>query len=380
MTDTARSAHPDPHAASKELAAALYRPGMELLIFFCSSLYDLDALAAAINGDFPGVAALGCTTAGEIAPSGYGKHGMVGLGFYAGEATAATLCLDALQRFDPASGRALTQSLLKELEGRVPSVAHDNTFALMLIDGMSQREEPVTRAVQKALGCVTLVGGSAGDDLRFQETWVFHDGRFHKDAAVIALIHTALPFKIFKTQHFVHGDEKLVVTEADPATRTIRELNGLPAAEEYARVVGVAEDVLDAGHFAAHPVVVRINGVDFVRSIQKANPDRSLTFYCAIDEGIVLTVAKGRNPVENLRTTLEELKAAMGPPQLVIVYDCILRNLEFRQQQMEGPMGQLFGEYNMLGFCTYGEQFCGVHVNQTLTGIAIGQAREDGRV
>ncbi len=45
--------------------------------------------------------------------------------------------------------------------------------------------------------------------------------------------------------------------------------------------------------FAAYPVVVRIGNADFVRSIQKMNPDGSLTFYCAIDEGIVFKVAKG---------------------------------------------------------------------------------------
>jgi len=30
-----------------------------------------------------------------------------------------------------------------------------------------------------------------------------------------------------------------VVTEADPAKRIVKEINGLPAAEEYARLVGV---------------------------------------------------------------------------------------------------------------------------------------------
>ncbi len=377
MIDIAHSANPNPHEACASLAKTLYRPGMELLLFFCSSHYDLDALAEALNRDFPGVQMLGCTTAGEIAPSGYGSHGMAAIGFSGAEVKAATGRIEALQGFDPAIGRELTQSVLKELEGRAPNPGHGHAFALMLIDGLSQREEPVTRAVQKALGGITLVGGSAGDDLRFRETRVFHDGRFHKDAAVIAVIDTTLPFKVFKTQHFVHGEEKLVVTEADTATRTIREINGLPAAEEYARIVGIGVDELDAGHFAAHPVLVRINGVDFVRSIQKANPDRSLTFYCAIDEGIVLTVASGLDPVGNLQTTLAELKAKIGPPQLVIVYDCILRNLEIHQQNMEAPLAQLFGEYNVLGFCTYGEQFCGVHVNQTLTGIAIGHPGKD---
>jgi hypothetical protein len=37
--------------------------------------------------------------------------------------------------------------------------------------------------------------------------------------------------------------------------------------------------------FAAHPLMVRAGGDYHVRSVQSANPDGSLTFYCAIDEG-----------------------------------------------------------------------------------------------
>lgn len=39
----------------------------------------------------------------------------------------------------------------------------DSSFALLLIDGPSIREEPVTRAMQSTLGKIPLIGGSAGD-------------------------------------------------------------------------------------------------------------------------------------------------------------------------------------------------------------------------
>jgi hypothetical protein len=37
-------------------------------------------------------------------------------------------------------------------------------------------------------------------------------------------------------------------------------------------------------------------------------------------------------------------------------------------------VAELFRSNNTIGFNSYGEQFHGVHVNQTLTGIAIGSA------
>jgi hypothetical protein len=37
-------------------------------------------------------------------------------------------------------------------------------------------------------------------------------------------------------------------------------------------------------------------------------------------------------------------------------------------------VAEIFRNNNTIGFNSYGEQFHGVHVNQTLTGIAIGSA------
>ena len=86
-----------------------------------------------------------------------------------------------------------------------------------------------------------------------------------------------------------------------------------------------------------------------------------------------MTVAKGIDPVASLRATLEDIRSELGAPQLVLVCDCILRRLEFAQGGQDGRMREIFEEYRMGGFCTYGEQFCGIHVNQTMTGIAFGQ-------
>jgi hypothetical protein len=284
--------------------------------------------------------------------------------------------LDHLGQFDITRGHDFAQALLQRLEGKAPQAGPDNSFALMLIDGLSVREEPVAHALQYALGKIPLIGGSAGDDLKFARTGIFCNGRFHLDSVALILITTPLPFKIFKTQHFVATDERMVVTEADPARRIVTEINGLPAAEEYARLVGVDVHDLNPLRFAASPVVVVIDGTDYVRSIQKANPDGSLTFFCAIEEGVVLRVAHGVDLVNNLEKTFDNIRAEIGPPQLVFGCDCILRNLEVTQNGLKDMVGEIFRRNHTIGFSSYGEQFHGVHINQTLTGIAIGSAPE----
>jgi hypothetical protein len=282
----------DARAAAAEFHAQVAQPEMAAVVFFCSSSYDLPVLADEMARLFPGVVVVGCTTAGEIGPAGYLAHSLSGASFPAGACTAVAGRLDDLQQFEIARGHAFAQTLLRELEARVPQANAGNSFGLLLVDGLSLREEPVTHTLQNGLGNIRMIGGSAGDDLKFERTWVFHDGAFHSGSAVLLMVSTTFPFRIFKTQHFVSADERLVVTAADTASRVVYEINGLPAAEEYARLIGVPVAELGPDRFAVAPVVVMIDGTDYVRAIQKANPDGSLTFYCAIDEGLVLRVAR----------------------------------------------------------------------------------------
>jgi hypothetical protein len=369
-----QSRAPDAREAAREFHAAIAQPDMALVIFFCSNEYDLQVFGEEIRRLFAGIQVVGCTTAGEIGPAGYLDYSVSGASFPENSFSVVSGRIDHLQQFEPAAAQALAQDLLQRLESRAPQADTNNSFALLLIDGLSVREEAVARTLQIALGRTRLLGGSAGDGLRFGSTHVYFEGRFYSDSAVLMLATTRLPFKLFKAQHFVATPERLVVTEADTEPRIIREINGLPAAEEYARILGIRACDLDPSRFAASPIVVMIDGTNYVRSIQKANPDGSLTLFCAIEEGVVLRIAHGVDLVENLGAAFAEVKAEIGPPQLVLAFDCVLRKLEtslcFLREQVE----EVFVRNNTVGFNTYGEQYWGMHINQTLVGIAIGGA------
>ena len=106
------------------------------------------------------------------------------------------------------------------------------------------------------------------------------------------------------------------------------------------------------------------------------NADGSLTFFCTIEAGLVLRVAHGGDLLPNLEQAFSRIQGEIGPLQLTLGCDCILRNLEIAQKQIGAEVGDLFQRNNTIGFNTYGEQYGGVHVNQTFTGIAIGHATE----
>jgi hypothetical protein len=373
----AQSRAADARDAAAEFHAAVQQKHMALVVFFCSSEYDLDVLAGEMRRLFAGVQVVGCTTAGEIGPTGYIQHSLTGASFSDGSFRAVSGRIDRLDQFETARGRAFAQNLLQRLERIEPRADADNSFALLLIDGLSVREESVTRSLQHALGKLPLIGGSVSDGLKFSSTHVYFDGRFCANSAILILATTQLPFKLFKTQHFVATEERLVVTEADTALRVVKEIDGRPAAQAYARILGIDEHDLNQAHFASSPIVVVVDGVSYVRSIQKANPDGSLTLFCAIEDGVVLRVAKGMDLLTNLERAFTQVRAAVGQPQIVIAFDCVLRRLEISQNGSLDRLGDLLRQNNTIGFSTYGEQFRGVHVNQTLVGIAIGPEPED---
>lgn len=362
----------DPAIAAKELFESLNQPDISLALFYCSPEYDIKQLGVELNRYFSKINLIGCTTAGEITPDGYLSGSITGVSVASKDFTVVTKRINHLSNFEMSQGEELAHAVTQEMESLGKQADGTKTFGFLLIDGLSMQEEAVISSIYRSLRDIELFGGSAGDGVRFEQTYIYHEGAFHKDIAIFTLMNTNQPFTVFKTQHFIDSDAKMVVTEADPAHRIVTEINGEPAAQEYARMVGLEVDKLTPQIFSAHPVVVQVGGQHFVRSIQKVNEDESLSFFCAIDEGIVLTVAKGIDMVENLKSLFVDVREKVGKPQLVLGCDCILRNLELNQEGLRDEISELMTENNVIGFATYGEQYNAMHVNQTFTGVAIG--------
>jgi hypothetical protein len=369
------SLSPDPAVAVRELHEAIGQPEPGLVVFFCSSTYDLNTLASEIARRFPIGCTIGCTTAGEITPAGYCEASITGFSIAASWCWAATELITDASDFLMVRGHAAAEAVVNAMADRHQTVDPAHTFAMLLSDGLSANEEALLASIHERIGNLPLVGGSAGDNLLLKQTFVYHQGRFHRDAALLTLVKTTFPFRIVKCQHFTGSDIRMVVTEADPARRIVREINAEPAATEYARITGLNVAALTPLDFAQHPVLVRVGGDYFVRSIQRMNEDGSLSFFCAIDEGVVLTLARHEDIVENLKRFFQAIRQEMGPPQLVIGFDCIFRSLEAEMRQIKHLVGRVLANNNVIGFCTYGEQFNAMHVNQTFTGVVIGSER-----
>ncbi|MEQ1694351.1 MAG: FIST N-terminal domain-containing protein [Hyphomicrobiaceae bacterium] len=368
----------DIEMAVADLKRAL-NPGdyQHMLVFFAVH-YDATKLAAALAEAFLGISISGCTTSGEIVPDGMIDGGILLIAFPNDGFRVHSEIIGDLGSIGVERASDIVRRLKAQL--RNAQAPGSNTFAIMLVDGLSNSEETLIAAVHWAIGDIQLVGGSAGDNLAFEETSLIHNGQSWKHAALLMLIETDYPFRVFKTQNFEPTTTKLVVTAADTTNRIVYELNAEPAAREYAAAIGLLPNDLGPFSFASYPLVVKVGGDYYCRSIRNMNPDGSLTFFCAIDEGLVFTVARPQDMVNSAQQTLDEVEASLGGIDLVIGFDCILRRLDAENRQIRHQVDALYRKFKVVGFHTYGEQYNAMHLNQTLTGIAFGRQQQPGKI
>ncbi|AAY91476.1 GfdT protein [Pseudomonas protegens] len=369
----------DPQQVAQDLASQLLHPHLGFVLFFCSAEYPLQTLGPALQQSFGGIPLVGCTSAGEITPLGYGRNCVTAIGFDHRHFSIAAELIDQMEHFSLIDAQQMVERLVGRCRSNTLAPIKGNSFALTLLDGLSSREEMVLAALSAALGDIPHFGGSAGDDNYLTHTHVYYGGEFHSGAAVVVLVNTWLDFEVFTTHHIQPREEKLVVTGADSTLRRVYELNAEPAAEEYARLIGVPLAQLDHRVFAAHPLAVRINQHYYVRAVQQVHPDLSLSFYCAVENGIVLTAMTPGPLLPNLQQLFDGLQQRLGGLLLTIGCDCFLRRLELEGQGSLEQIGAFLREQRVMGFNTYGEQFNGMHINQTFTGVAIARSRTPAR-
>jgi hypothetical protein len=357
---------PDPTAAVEDLARQLGAEPLDAVFFFCSPDYDLEAVGRALKACFP-CPVLGCSSSGQIGPGGFQRGGMTALGLAGGYLRIVPHLIHPLADFQEQALRIASAFR----ETRLPGAS---VFGFLLVDGLSMMEERLVSALYQALDNVPIIGGSAGDDLRFKKTLVYHDGRFLADAAVFGACTAGGPIAPFMVHHFRPGATRLVITDSDPDQRIIREFNGEPAAQVYAEAIGVEVAHLSPELFSSHPLLMRFGDEHFVRSMATCHPDGSLTMYCAIETGLVVTIGEAVEPMAALRSAFQEALGKVPDAVAILACDCILRRLEFEHLGTDQAVGDLMAQHHVLGFSTYGEQFNGMHVNQTMTGIVLGRA------
>ena len=204
-----------------------------LVLVFAPAGEMLGPLTGRLKEAFgPGCHIVGCSSAGGFAFGGYRDDRVVAIAFPAAGFRATAVWLRDLRQH---MALDWIRSLRHAATGFGVEAPGWSRFGLLMIDGLCQREELVAATVDAALGDLPVLGGSAGDGLRFGRTHLALDGESHPESAIFCLVASAFPVEEVIFDHFIPASERMVVTEALPDERVILTINAEPAAEEYAR-------------------------------------------------------------------------------------------------------------------------------------------------
>ncbi|HUO80425.1 MAG TPA: FIST N-terminal domain-containing protein [Steroidobacteraceae bacterium] len=368
-----RSAAPVAAAAEAIAAGAA---GSALTVLFASGDYALGELGAALAAR--GLAhVIGAATGRIIGAGGVERHGISGFHLPAGRFAAAETVFEDVAAWTLPQLRERVRALRAELDARAAGELA-NHFALLLVDAETRCEERLAAMLGMELSGVALVGGSAGD-LYFNPLGrgvdapplLYHGGAV-RNAALLALVATSAPLAAYCHNHYTTTERKVVITGADPLRRIVDEIDGMPALKTYAALCGLRRNTVSAEDFAPFPLMVRIGGQYYARGVQRIANGSALEFACAIERGLVVTLARPGDMVERLKELFGEMRARIGTPELVIGFDCAARAAYMERQGLTGRIAPLLAAHSVSGFATLGEQYNTVHANNSFTCLGLG--------
>lgn len=355
-----------PDAAVREAVLQLDLDAAGLVFAFVPETLEPDATATELAKCIGAIPVFGATTAGQITPEGYENDALLLVAFPRRHFRCVSQLIAPLA---PVSIQAVAEAA-SELDTTFGPRSGWKRLGILFTDGLSKQEDVLVAALEAGLSGTPIFGGSAGHGVTFGRTFVLYEGQMHSDAASFIILETDLAFERLGFHHFLPTDRYMVVTRANTEERLVQEINGAPAAEEYARLVGCAVEDLSPEVFSQNPLLVSSGSAYHVRAIQQVAEDQSLAILSAIDEGLVLSLGRGTEILQTLEAELSVTASGGRRADFLFGFDCFLRRLEIEHWQLGGPASEILRRYRVIGFNTYGEQHLGVHVNQTFVGLA----------
>jgi hypothetical protein len=357
-----------------------HRPSQDgLTVLFITTGYDLGRLGKLL-AKASRRHVIGAVTGCAIGPGGFLRHGITGFCLPAPRFMAVDALIEDVTHFGLPEARKVAASLRAKLK-RVHPSAPNAQFALVLIDSGARCEERLMAALGMEFAGLPIVGGSAGD-VYFNlaanppgSKRLLYKGRAVRNAAVFILVASQSPVMALTHNHYRASTRKIVITQADPDRRLVREINGRPALAEFSAACGFRKPPSTVAQYASHPLMIRVGGQYFARGVQRLLDDGSIEFACAIEAGVVAAIGTPDNMVDRLEGMFADVVRTVGRPDLVIGFECAARTVCMEQGGMTAAVTKAFELNHVVGFSAIGEQFNTAHVNNSFTALAVGAGR-----
>jgi PAS domain S-box-containing protein len=371
---------------------------LSAVLVFASVCYDLEEMLRGIHSVVGQAPVLGATTAGEICDGP--QQGSVVVTVLAspylrvqagvGEgvsrdwrgALAQALSAPEVQPFFSPEENTIWPELTRQ--GK-------SAFALLFSPGQTQRADSLSPEILEELqrlsqGMLPIFGGSSADDWRLQTNYVLWNGCAYPDSLLVAVFETRLRFGTALAHGFRPSRRQATVTRAQGYD--VLELDGEPAADVYARLIGVPRAELEGKHLTLatdQPVgTPDLYGQYNINVACTFTPQGGVRFALPVAEGTILTIIEAdRDSMvaagqDALRKAL--IRGHVGDPALAIVFSCALRTriLKDRTGEEIARMRDMLPGVPLVGFYSFGEQGladggANCHNNEVITILVLGR-------
>jgi hypothetical protein len=302
----------------------------------------------------------GCSTSGELISGKMLDNSVVAMGF---DDSSLLDCHVEIVQGIKENPLAIKHAFKNFEQYFNKPLSYQEFVGIVLTDGLGGCEEIVMDKIGDATD-ITFIGGSTGDDMKFKETTLYHNGKVYHSGSLLLMLKPKEKFSILKTQSFKPTGKILKVTKGVERERRIIEFNNKPATVAYAEALGIPVDQLDKKMFYS-PLGLMSGNDPFVRS-PRVLEGTEVHFFCGVQEGTDLMLLESTHIVEDTAKALAQKEKEVGQISSIINFNCILRTLDLKQQNKTVEYGKLFDTYTTVGFSTYGESYIG-HINQTAT-------------
>jgi hypothetical protein len=323
----------DADAAGKEAAESalskLSSLGPRLAVVFGSSWLDQWRLLHGVCSALGDIPLVGGSTAGEITPRGPTSHSCVVV-LVAANAPAWSIGMgEAVDRAPREAGQQAAYGAMRDFRGSARS------GFLLIGDGLVESYTDVVRGIQEVLGTSSLiVGGMAGDDLRFTQTYQYFNDRVLSRAVVGALIGSPCKIGIGIEHGFAPISKPRHITAANG--HTLLELDHRPAASVYEEYFGADLASRLRGHGMmreriAYPLGIQCEAPDqwLLRGVMSFQEDGSLTCNGEILEGswLQLMIGSSEMALEAASRAARRAIQSLNHVALVLVFDGVARRV-----------------------------------------------------
>ncbi len=234
-------------------------------------------------------------------------------------------------------------------------------YAIMTLNSVLLRKEiPV---IGGTAACVGEFGNESADGL------VSLNGVVYQDGCVFVLIHNENGAILLSRENIYEPltGKEFTVTKANSISRTIMRLDDQPAADIYARELGISRQEIDS-RFVHFPFGRELGGELYLNTPYAEGSNGSLKFHARVHEGTNMMVMTEGDYKAITRRTIKQVKSEIPNPSLVFMIHCVARTILFETNGYINEYQKLLTDAfpGFIGVSCLGEQMGTKNFNQTM--------------